>query len=115
MTQEWMLKTLATLGFKKQDAEVYVYLALNGPKKAKDIVTALKTYERQVYRSLKKLQNKEIVSATPEPPANFSVISLDKLLDLLAKASLVEAQRIEQERDRILTLWKSSVKRNFPN
>ena len=112
LTQEWMLKTLVNLGFEQQDAEVYVYLALNGPKKAKDIATALKTYERQVYRSLKKLQNKEIVNATPDLPANFSVISLDKLLDLLARASLEEARRIEQERDRILRLWKSSVKRN---
>jgi sugar-specific transcriptional regulator TrmB len=115
LTQEWMLKTLVNLGFKQKDAEVYVYLALNGPRKAKDIVTALKTYERQVYRSLKKLKNKEIVNATPEPPANFSVISLDKLLDLLAKASLEEARRIEQEKDSILRLWKSSAKSNSSN
>ena len=112
LAQEWMLKTLVNFGFERQDAEVYVYLALNGPKKAKDIATALKTYERQVNRSLKKLQNKEIVNATPELPAIFSVISLDKLLDLLARASLEEARRIEQEKDRILRLWKSSVKRN---
>ena len=110
-----MLKTLVNFGFERQDAEVYVYLALNGPKNAKDIATALKTYERQVYRSLKKLTNKEIVNATPEPPANFSVISLDKLLDLLAKARLEEARRIEQEKDSILRLWKSSAKSNSSN
>lgn len=110
-----MIKTLVDLGFKQQDAQVYVYLALNGPKKAKDIVTALKTYKRQVYRSLRKLQNKEIVNATPELPASFSVISLDKLLELLAKASLEEARRIEREKDGILRLWKSSVKRNSSN
>ena len=110
-----MLKTLVNLGFKQKDAEVYVYLALNGPRKAKDIVTALKTYERQVYRSLKKLKNKEIVNATPEPPSSFSVISLDKLLDLLAKVSLEEARRIEQEKDGILRLWKSSAKSNSSN
>ena len=112
LTQEWILKTLVSLGFEQQDAQIYVYLALNGPKKAKDIATALKTYERQVHRNLKRLQNKEIVNATPEIPTNFSVISLEKLLDLLAKASLEEARRIEQEKDRILRLWKSTVKRN---
>ncbi len=110
-----MLKTLVNLGFKQQDAEVYVYLALNGSKKAKDIATALKTYERQVYRSLRKLHAKEIVNATPEFPAIFSVVSLEKLLDLMAKASLEEARRIEQEKDGILRLWKSSVKSNSPN
>ncbi|HKZ88455.1 MAG TPA: helix-turn-helix domain-containing protein [Candidatus Bathyarchaeia archaeon] len=112
LAQEWMLKTLVNFGFERQDAEVYVYLALNGPKKAKDIATALKTYERQIYRSIKNLQDKEIVNATPDLPAIFSVISLDKLLDLLAKASLEEARRIEQEKDGILRLWKSCVKRN---
>jgi sugar-specific transcriptional regulator TrmB len=115
LAQEWMLKTLVNFGFERQDAEVYVYLALNGPKKAKDIAAALKTYERQVYRSLRKLQNKEIANATPDLSTNFSVISLDKLLDLLAKASLEEARRIEQEKDGILRLWKSSVKRNSSN
>ena len=115
LTQEWMLKTLVKIGFEQQDAQVYVYLALNGPKKAKDIATALKTYKRQVYRSLEKLQNKEIVNATPEPPASFSVISFDKLLDLLAKASLEEARRIEQEKDGILRLWKASAKRKPSN
>jgi sugar-specific transcriptional regulator TrmB len=115
LAQEWMLKTLVNFGFERQDAEVYVYLTLNGPKKAKDIATALKTYEREVCRRLKKLQNKEIVNATPELPAIFSVISLEKLLDLLAKASLEEARRIEQEKDGILRLWKSTVKRNSSN
>lgn len=107
-----MLELLVNFGFERQDAEVYVYLALNGPKKAKAIVIALKTYKCKVYRSLKKLQNKEIVTASPELPANFSVISIDKLLDLLSKASLEEAKRIEREKDRIISLWKTSVKHN---
>ena len=105
LTQELMLKTLANLGFKQQDDQVYVYLALNGPKKAKAIATAIKTHRNQVYRILKKLQNKQIVNATTEFPAVFSTIPFDKLLDLLAKANLEEVRRIEQEKDDILKLW----------
>ena len=112
MAQEWMLKTLVDFGFEQRDAELYVYLALNGPKKAKDISSALKIYERKIYRTLKKLQNRNIVNVTLEIPAIFSVISLDKLLDLLAKSSLEEAQKIEREKDRVLMLWKTNVKHN---
>ena len=82
MTQEWMLRTLVNLGFKQQDAEVYVFLALNGSQKAKDIAEALKTNKRQVYRTLEKLQNREIVNATPNLVAQFSAVSFDKVLDL---------------------------------
>ena len=102
-----MRKTLATLGFKKQDAEVYVCLALKEPKKAREIATALERHKSQVYRSLKRLQNKEIVNVTPEFPASFSAIPFDKYLDLMAKANLEDARRIEQEKDGILKLWKS--------
>ena len=51
-----------------------------------------------------------MVNAIPKVPASFSAISLDKLLDLLAKANLEEARRIEQEKDDILKLWKSKIK-----
>lgn len=101
---------LVNFGFKIQDAEVYIFLATNGPKNARVITISLKTHKHKVYKSLRGLQNKRIVNATPEHPANFSVISLDKLLDLLAKSSLEEAQRIEKEKDHILRLWKTSVK-----
>jgi sugar-specific transcriptional regulator TrmB len=112
LTQEWILEILAKFGLKRQDAEVYVYLAENGPKNAKDIVLSLKTSKPKVYRSLRKLQNKKIVKVIPKHPNNFSVVSIDKLLDLLAKSSLEEAQRIEHDKDRILRFWKTNVKHN---
>jgi sugar-specific transcriptional regulator TrmB len=111
LTQEWMLKTLVNLGFGQRDAEVYVFLALNGAHKASDIAEAIKTYERQVYRTLRKLQNQKIVSGTQDLPAHFTALPFDKLLDLLIKANLQEARRIEQNKDDILALWDSCVKK----
>jgi sugar-specific transcriptional regulator TrmB len=110
MTQEWMLKTLVDLGFKQQDAEVYVFLALNGSQKAKAIADALKTYRRQVYRTLKELQNREIINATSNLPAQFSAIPFDKVLGLFIRANMEEADRIEEKKDEILALWKSTIK-----
>jgi sugar-specific transcriptional regulator TrmB len=112
LTQEWMLKTLLDLGFKQQDAEVYMFLALNGPKRAREIAGALKTYKRKVYRTLKTLQNMKVTSATLTIPAEFFAISFDKVLDMLIKANVEEANRIEQEKEVMFALWKKSITGN---
>lgn len=110
MTQEWIFKNLIDLGFKEKDAEVYVFLALNGPQGVRDIADSMKTYKGKVYRILKKLKNNEIIHATFDLPAQFSVVSFDKLLDLLISDTVEEANRIEEKKDEILALWRSSVK-----
>jgi sugar-specific transcriptional regulator TrmB len=112
MSREWMLKTLESLGLKHLDAEVYVYLAQNDPQKARDIAEALETYKRQLYRSLKSLQRKGMISASQERPARFSAVSFDKVLDQFIQANREEAQRIEENRDTLLSLWQSTVKNN---
>jgi hypothetical protein len=48
-------------------------------------------------------------------PAHFSVLPFDKLLDLLKKANLKEAKRIEQNKDSFLALWDSTVKEKQAN
>jgi len=109
---ERVFKTLMGLGLSETDAQVYVYLATNGPHKARDIATALKMYKRKIYRSLKSLQSKEIVNATLERPAQFSAIPFDKVLNLLIKAHLEEVQYIEQNKEEILSHWNSMITEN---
>jgi len=104
-----MLKTLESLGLKHLDAQIYIYLAQNDPQKAKAIAEALETYKRQLYRSLKSLQRKGMVSASQERPALFSAVSFDKVLDQFIKANREEAQRIEENKEQILSMWKSKV------
>ncbi len=82
-----MLKTLESLGLKHLDAEVYVYLAQNDPQKAIDIAEALETHKRQLYRTLRNLQRKGIVSASQDRPALFSAVSFDKVLDLFIQGN----------------------------
>ena len=48
-----MLKTLVNLGFTETDAQVYVYLATEGPQKASDIAEELQIYKLHLYRILK--------------------------------------------------------------
>ncbi len=104
-----MLKTLESLGLKRLDAEVYVYLVQNDPQKANDIAEALEMYKWQLYRSLRKLQCKGMVNANQEHPAWFSAVSLDKVLDRFMQVNREEANFIEDNREQIISLWRSKI------
>jgi sugar-specific transcriptional regulator TrmB len=104
-----MLKTLESLGLKRLDAEVYVYLAQNNPQKAKDLAEGLETYKRRLYRSLESLRRQGMVSASEERPALFSAVSFDKVLDQFIKTNREEAQHIEENKEQILSMWRSKI------
>ena len=104
-----MVKTLESLGLKSLDAKVYVYLAQHDPQKARDIAEALETYKRQLYRSLKSLRRKGMVSASQERPAYFSAVSFDRVLDSYVNANREAAHSIEQNKERILAIWRSKI------
>jgi sugar-specific transcriptional regulator TrmB len=107
MSQEEVLKTLSDFGLSRLDSKIYIYLAKKGPRKGKEISKALNVQKQMLYRSLKKLQSKAIVSATLERPARFSAVSFDKVLDLFIRAKLEEAQNIRQEKRKLLSSWKA--------
>ena len=107
MSQEQVLKTLLDLGLTRLDSQVYIYLAKKGPQKGRDLLKGLRIQRQQLYRSLKILQSKGIVSATFEHPAGFSAISFDKVVDLFIKSKMMEAQLIQEKKGEILSSWKS--------
>ena len=109
MAKEWMVKTLQSLGLKRLDAEVYVYLAQHDPQKARDIAEALEMYKRQLYRSLENLRRKGMVTASQECPAWFSAVAFDEVLDHFIKANREEARHVEQSKEQILSMWRSKV------
>ncbi len=104
-----MLKTLESFGLKRLDVEVYVYLVQHDPQKARDIAEALETYKRQLYRSLKSLRRKGMVSASQECPALFSAVSFDKVLDQFIEANREEALRVEENKEQLLSMWRSKI------
>ena len=110
-----MLKTLVNLGFKQQEAEVYLFLVLNGPKRAKYIADALETYKRKVYRALKNLQNLKIASATQTLPAEFYAISFEKVLDLFMKAAMEQAKTLQVSKKKLLSTWRSMNEKDSSN
>jgi sugar-specific transcriptional regulator TrmB len=115
MGQEWIIKALVSLGLKRTDVRVYLFLAKTGPQKAIDITEALKMHKQQLYRSLKNLQSKECAKATPEHPALFSATPPEKILEALIKSKMKEAQNIQRNKQELLSIWQSMTTDNPTN
>ena len=115
LTQDWMLKTLVSLGFKQKEAQIYVHLAVNGPKRAQDIAKALDTQKLQVYRNLRKLRSKEVVNATSNLPAEFAAVSFEKVLDVFMKVAAEQAKALQVNRKDLLTNWRSMIEKDSSN
>ena len=107
MNHEELLRIMVDLGIKKLDAEIYLLLATNGSKKGRVISNELKINKTQLYRSLKKLQSKGMVNASPEHPARFSAVLFDKFLDLLIKAKKEQAKTLQASEKELLSSWRS--------
>jgi sugar-specific transcriptional regulator TrmB len=112
MSLERVLRILENFGLARTDAEVYVYLAKRGPKNEKDLANALKLAQQQLYSSLKNLQNKGIITATVEKSALFSAVAFERVLELLVKANIEQAQSIKETKEDILASWRSMAKRD---
>ena len=104
MSLERVIKALISLGLKRMDAEVYVYLAKKGPKKGVDLAKALNYNKKKVYTSLKNLRTKGLVS---KDRTIFSALSFEEAFDLLIKLEKERAQAMHESREELLTTWKT--------
>lgn len=110
-----MLKTLVNLGFTETDAQVYVFLATEGPQKASEIAEALKIYKQHLYRILKNLQSKGVINASAEYPPRFSAVLFEKALDLLIKAKTEQQKALQESKEELLSTWRSITKKDSPD
>jgi sugar-specific transcriptional regulator TrmB len=115
MSLERVVKAIMGLGLSEADARVYVFLALNGPHKAKEITKKLSLYKKQLYCSLRNLKDRDVVKATVDYPAIFSAVPFEVALDLLAEIKKEQAQALQEVRDELLSSWKSIMKENSKN
>lgn len=112
MSKEWIQKIFVNLGFSKIEIHIYFYLLKEGKKKARDISKALNLYKQQLYRSLKKMQNREIVKSSGYP-AYFFAVPFDNILDMSIKTNLDKAKYMIKKKDELLSSWRSIIDNNF--
>jgi sugar-specific transcriptional regulator TrmB len=110
-----VVKAIMGLGLSEADAQVYVFLALNGPHKAKEITKKLNLYKKQLYCSLKNLRDRDVVKASVDYPAVFSAVPFEVVLDLLAEIKKEQAQALQEIREYLLSSWRSTMKQNSKN
>jgi len=107
-----MQKTLIELGFTDKDSQVYVFLATEGPKKAKDITEALNLHSSQLYYTLKKLQSINMVNGSSEHPARFSAVIFEKVLELLIETKKEQHKSLSARKEELLSNWRSITEKD---
>lgn len=112
LSKEGMQKILTNLGFTETEAHIYIYLMKKGLQKAGDIGKALNLYKQRLYRSLRKMQSKGVIKASGYP-ARFSAVPLVKVVDLLIKANVDQAEHVMQNREELLSGWRSLMREKF--
>ena len=102
-----VLKSLVSLGISKSDAEVYIYLAKEGPKKASELANALEISRQKLYLNLKKLIEKQIVTTSDNKPSIFSAIAFEEAIDLLIQIKKEQSAAILETKEELISNWKS--------
>jgi sugar-specific transcriptional regulator TrmB len=111
LSLERVLKALIGLGLSQIDAEIYVHLATAGPATAKSITSNLTINKRQIYRSLKALQQKGIASGNDEYPAKFSAVSFEQVLNLLLEVKKEQAKSLEASKAELIADFQTEKKK----
>jgi len=102
---------LGKLGLSQTDAKVYIYLASNGPNKARAIVDYLNINRGQVYKSLKRLQNKGATKSSDEIPTEFSAVPFEDVLDMLMKLKKEQARILEDSKEELVSEFRIEKKK----
>ncbi len=106
-SQEQVLQTLQELGLTRLDSQIYLYLSKKGSQKGAEISKGLKVQKQPLYRCLKHLQSKGIITVTLEHPARFCAVSFEQVVDIFVKVKMAEAQRLQEAKNELITKWKA--------
>jgi sugar-specific transcriptional regulator TrmB len=107
-----MIETLVNMGFTETDAQVYVYLAMEGPQKFREIADSLKIFRTKLYTILNNLQNLGLVETSSKYPTRFSAVLFEKVLDQLSKVKVSQQQFLENNKEELISAWRSLTKKD---
>ena len=103
------------LGLSQDDILVYVFLAKNGSHNEREITKILGFYLRQTIRSLKNLQEIEIVKAIREHPIQYLAIPFEEVIDLFIEVKKEQTKTMQKNREELLSNWKTMLEKNSVN
>jgi sugar-specific transcriptional regulator TrmB len=100
---------MKNLGFS--ETKIYMLLLTDGPQETTKIAEALSLYKVTIYKSLKKLQNKGLVTPSKHPTL-FCAEPFEKVLDFLNQDITKQKQSLEDKKEKLLSTWRSITKKN---
>jgi len=89
-----LLPKLVNLGLTQQEAEIYLTLERGGTLHAKDIASRVRILPHAVYRMIRKLEEKRLVSIITSSPLTFHVLPPE-----LALSTFVKERALAMEKD----------------
>ena len=103
MSLEAVINALEHLGLTRQESEVYVYTAKNGPQTFQILAEALKYSPKQINTSLKTLIEKALII---KKGTNLHAISFEEALELLIEREKQKAKFVQNIKKEIFD-WAS--------
>jgi len=101
---------LQALGLSKNEAQVYLYVALHKERKASQISEALNLHRTNTYRILGDLEKRGLVSSVFEKPMKFIAAHFEQAVDTLIQAKKLRIQQLEKKKENMINLWLSLPK-----
>ena len=108
MSLERVIKALESLGLKMLEAEVYVYVAKNGPKTIIELDEALNYSEKRINVSLRTLIEQALVI---KEGTNFSAIPFEEALERLIKREKQQSQSLQKSRNHFLVTFPKKTEK----
>ena len=106
MSLKELIEVLSVCGLKRSYANVFVFLAREGPKEVYFLVKALRMPETDLANCLDNLEKLGLVKKIGEvSPEQFFAVNFEKALDILIEAHLKEAMVAEKNKEAILKDW----------
>ena len=97
---ETIFTTLSRIGLTSAEAQIYVFLAQNGPQKQKDIQNQLQIVPREATISLSELERKGFISIIEVRDHIFSIIPFEVVLERIIDNKKKEIQELTSNTDK---------------
>ncbi len=104
---ESITNELVESGLTEKEAQIYLELNRLGPSKASAVADSLKFDRMDAYRTLEKLEQRNLVKRTLEKPMRFVAVPLEKGFDILMQEQRNKITKIERSKEAVLQLWRS--------
>jgi sugar-specific transcriptional regulator TrmB len=103
---ESLLGEFREYGLTPNEVKVFLQLSRFGPDTASGVSRSLGLPRTEVYGIISGLQSKGLVEASLDRPAKFSVLPIQRSLNLLIEAQRNKVETLERSKERLLQRWE---------